>query len=59
MLNLILLSVRHRMEDHYQLLGVYENSDPTRLDNTSPSGPVYKTHQLSFALKGLLHCVLC
>ena len=25
MLNLIVLSVRHRMEDHYQLLGVYEN----------------------------------
>ena len=25
MLNLIVLSVRHRMEDNYQLLGVYEN----------------------------------
>ena len=25
MLNLIVLSVRHRMEDNYRLLGVYEN----------------------------------
>ncbi len=25
MLNLIVLSVRHRMEDNYKLLGVYEN----------------------------------
>jgi hypothetical protein len=25
MLNLIVLSVRHRMEDNYELLGVYEN----------------------------------